>query len=175
MNFRLDYSFFCVLKHIFHIDAAVFEAFPVDMGAVDEHVALGAVLFWNGGGAWVHGAVGVMFEVHRHVGMAKTNTPAIVLFRQIAQVLKVPLDVLRVPVSHHDSAGRGFQHLSLPRHLSIAVSMDAGYRQTQPFPQFQGIRVVVPTVNQGIDGHPFTQPPVHLLCPVNRAVRIAYN
>lgn len=69
MNFRLDYSFFCVLKHIFHIDAAVFEAFPVDMGAVDEHVALGAVLFWNGGGAWVHGAVGVVFEVHRHVGM----------------------------------------------------------------------------------------------------------
>lgn len=61
---------FCVLKHIFHIDAAVFEVFPVDVGPVDEHVALGAVLFWNGGGAWVHGAVGVVFEVHRHMGVA---------------------------------------------------------------------------------------------------------
>ena len=87
---------FCILQHIFHIHAAVFEVFPVDVGTVDEHVALGAVLFWNGGGAWVHGAVGVVFEVHRHMGVAVEQDGARV--GNFWQVLVVKV----VPVGHVD-------------------------------------------------------------------------
>ena len=84
------------LEHVFHIDATVLEVFPVDVGAVDKHVAAWAFLLWNGGGARVHGAVSVVMEVHRHVGVAVEKNGAWVCdFWQIL-VVKV------VPVGHVD-------------------------------------------------------------------------